>query len=240
MDRILREVNFRGLLVADKADHRAMGRMLAAKDAGKLIRIEGFDLGRDNRYRASAIRSGATFLRRHLASEIGAVSLGGEVRPRILFIERGTADPFYATERAESKGAGAGRRAIANHMELKGLVDSHFHCTGLQLEGATLAEQIALFQDADMVIAQHGAALSNLVWMRPGTTIIEIISDELLKRKSCFGKLAEVVGAKQALLPQAGSHGPVDPQALLDAVARNLASPADTVEPARNGMPDAP
>ena len=34
MDRILREVNFRGLLVADKADHRAMRRMFVANTRG--------------------------------------------------------------------------------------------------------------------------------------------------------------------------------------------------------------
>ena len=38
----------------------------------------------------------------------------------------------------------------------------------------SLSEQVSLFQEADLVIAPHGAALMLTVFMRPGANIIEI------------------------------------------------------------------
>lgn len=38
----------------------------------------------------------------------------------------------------------------------------------------TLREQIALFKNVDLVVAFHGAALANMLWMRPGSRVIEI------------------------------------------------------------------
>jgi len=44
----------------------------------------------------------------------------------------------------------------------------------LMLTGRTVAEQAALFRGAEIIVAAHGAALANLVFCAPGTTLVEL------------------------------------------------------------------
>ena len=44
----------------------------------------------------------------------------------------------------------------------------------LRLEGMSLQAQVRLFAGARLVVARHGAALSNLLWARPGTLAVEV------------------------------------------------------------------
>jgi capsular polysaccharide biosynthesis protein len=46
----------------------------------------------------------------------------------------------------------------------------------LALEDLTVSEQVQLFEQADVLIAPHGASQTNLIYSRPGTTIIELFS----------------------------------------------------------------
>jgi hypothetical protein len=41
------------------------------------------------------------------------------------------------------------------------------------LKGMPLAEQVRLFQEAEIVTGPHGAGLTNIAWCRPGTKIVE-------------------------------------------------------------------
>lgn len=53
-----------------------------------------------------------------------------------------------------------------------------------------LKEQIRLFQDVRVVIALHGAALANMLWMRPDSTVIEIATGS----QPHYRALAENIG----------------------------------------------
>jgi hypothetical protein len=56
-------------------------------------------------------------------------------------------------------------------------------------ERLTFAEQIALFQSASMVIANHGAGLANLVWCHPKTHVVELFSP--IYFNDCFARLSK-------------------------------------------------
>ena len=43
------------------------------------------------------------------------------------------------------------------------------------MDGRSIGEQAALFASAEVIVATHGAALANLVFSRPGTTVIELM-----------------------------------------------------------------
>ncbi len=58
------------------------------------------------------------------------------------------------------------------------------------LEKMPLAEQIALFQQADCIIAAHGTGLMNLIFCKPGTTVIEIYQG---RSDCCFYYLAQIM-----------------------------------------------
>ena len=47
------------------------------------------------------------------------------------------------------------------------------------MEGLSLTEQASLFNSASVVVATHGAGLTNLVYCEPGTTVVEIYGEHV-------------------------------------------------------------
>jgi hypothetical protein len=54
---------------------------------------------------------------------------------------------------------------------------SGFSVVPINLENADLAEQVRLFSNASFVIAAHGNALGNMLWMPPGSVMMELFGD---------------------------------------------------------------
>lgn len=61
------------------------------------------------------------------------------------------------------------------------------------LEQMPLAEQIALFQQAECIVAAHGTGLMNLIFCKPGTTVVEIYQG---RSDCCFYYLAQIMNLK--------------------------------------------
>jgi capsular polysaccharide biosynthesis protein len=62
----------------------------------------------------------------------------------------------------------------------------------------SVAEQITLFSNAGVVVAPHGAALTNMVFAPPGATIVELFGDNYIN--GCYWALANVCGQRHAYL----------------------------------------
>jgi hypothetical protein len=62
----------------------------------------------------------------------------------------------------------------------------------IDLETVPFAGQIALFANADCIVAEHGAALTNLVWCRPGSKVLELCPTNFLN--GCFEGISLCVG----------------------------------------------
>jgi hypothetical protein len=74
--------------------------------------------------------------------------------------------------------SGNQRRSIENFSEFYKFIKKYYKKSSvlqISLEYLPFFEQYYLFNNAKIVIAQHGAALSNLIFMKPKTTIIELI-----------------------------------------------------------------
>lgn len=69
----------------------------------------------------------------------------------------------------------ARNRKIINEDELLNLLQP-LGFNVVALEELTVSEQVQLFAEADILIAPHGASQTNLIYSRPGTTIIELFS----------------------------------------------------------------
>ena len=69
-----------------------------------------------------------------------------------------------------------------------------------ECEGASVAEQARLFHSAETIVAAHGAALTNLVFCEPGTTVLELFSPKYVNpcyRDTCIAanlRYAAVIG----------------------------------------------
>jgi hypothetical protein len=61
-------------------------------------------------------------------------------------------------------------------------------------EELSLREQIRLFQEAQVVVAPHGAALANLVFCAPGTRVAEVFSSHYFN--DCYQTLSRETGLK--------------------------------------------
>jgi hypothetical protein len=67
-------------------------------------------------------------------------------------------------------------RCLMNEDEIvPGLKDLGFHV--MRPATVSLAQQIAAFRDAKVVVAVHGAGLTNIIFCRPGTTLVEIFPE---------------------------------------------------------------
>ena len=67
------------------------------------------------------------------------------------------------------------RRGVSNEAAMRPLLEA----AGFEIvvmEGRTVAEQAALLARADVVIAPHGGALTNMIFCRPGTKVVELLS----------------------------------------------------------------
>jgi len=69
----------------------------------------------------------------------------------------------------------------------------------IQLESLSLAAQAALFRQAELVVAPHGAGLTNLVFARPGTKVVELVMDAY--QHWAFRRLAALGGLEYDCVP---------------------------------------
>ncbi len=139
----------------------------------------------------------------------------------VLMIGRGVSPEFYQSPDAEVKTSANLRRSIPNMPAIKEAIErSGRPVRYAELEQEGFAAQVALFASARTVIAQHGAALVNVLWMEPGGTVIEITP----KRgegvfNDVFKKLAEDCGHTYVRVQQSLPHAEVSPEAVLAALA---------------------
>jgi hypothetical protein len=87
----------------------------------------------------------------------------------------------------------APRRRMVNEAELTAKLEK-LGFEVRQLEGMTIAAQQALFGSAQVVVAEHGAALTNIVWCPTNATVVDIHAS--VPAMPCFKILAELRGVR--------------------------------------------
>jgi hypothetical protein len=247
LDAVIRAVGCPEVVIVDKAAHQGMREAGRGPDGAplRLLEVEGFDS--PDKYDLADFAGVAADLRRRLAADIAAAAADIERGfsgdgPRIVLIDREPPHPFYDSEASEFKGAGASRRSIANFADLRrAFLDRGADLLTVTLEGKSPAWQMALFRCADVVVAQHGASLANLLWGRPGLHVVEIMPQDmpaLICQADFFGALARRLEQTCRKVDQAESHGPVDiDKVIAAAMIERKKPPPEHVETA--GDPDA-
>jgi capsular polysaccharide biosynthesis protein len=100
----------------------------------------------------------------------------------------------------------AGRR-VDNAADIEAAVEK-LGFTVHDMTGLSAAGQIALFREASVVIAPHGAELANLLFCAPGTRVIELSPD--VQFRYFFAQLSDKLGLSHAVLPCASVTGNFD------------------------------
>ncbi|CAB5241153.1 unannotated protein [freshwater metagenome] len=141
------------------------------------------------------------------------------ITPKVLIIDRAISNSFYLTDNAEIKGSGADRRSIPNHSEMVKEVSKITSAKNIELDGLSLREQISLFRNAEIIIAQHGASLANLVFCTPGTLVIEIGPN--LNPNYIFKKLAKIFKLCYQSVWQESNHAEVNIEKVIEAISHS-------------------
>lgn len=89
---------------------------------------------------------------------LSAEAHAGTPGPRLLYVSRSDANR---------------RRVVGEERLIDALAGLGF--VAVALEGRDLDAQRRLFHEADVIVAPHGAALTNLAWARPGTAVVELV-----------------------------------------------------------------
>lgn len=85
----------------------------------------------------------------------------------------------------------ATHRRVINEAEVVTYLEKR-EFQSFQLESLPLAEQILLFSSAKVIVAPHGGGLTNIVFCKPGTKIIELFSPNYVN--GCFWTISNHLG----------------------------------------------
>jgi len=128
---------------------------------------------------------------------------------KVTILVRKTALEFFES-RAEVQGSGAAARSIPNLHSVSNLLADDLDVTFLETADKTPREQIEILRNTKVLVAQHGAGLSNMIWMKPGTLVIEIQPPLPQTIDSIFSNLAAAAGLRHTLFRQEHEHAEID------------------------------
>ena len=98
-------------------------------------------------------------------------------------------------------------------------------------------QQIAALANTDLLVAQHGAGLSNLVWMPRGSGVVEIKPPLIPTISSIYSNLAGARGLGYRAVDQAGEHASVDVEAVVRSAETIMSDPAACVPTLTGRLP---
>jgi capsular polysaccharide biosynthesis protein len=121
----------------------------------------------------------AQFLER-VAAQVAALPRGGG--GRALLVSRGDVD----------------NRRLVNEDALLAAF-APFGLEAVRFTGMPVAEQMRLMAEARLVVGVHGAGLTNTMFCRPGTALLEITSTQYIRRSRSYADIATFRGLPYAL-----------------------------------------
>lgn len=86
------------------------------------------------------------------------------------------------------------KKVLINKTAIEGLC---LHIRSVEYEKMSFVEQAAMMRWADVLITAHGAALANLIFLRPGSTVIEIVP---WGYRYTFGAHARIFGSTHTII----------------------------------------
>lgn len=152
--------------------------------------------------------------------------------PKVVIIKR-KAEPLYKTVdysvyanpmvQALGQSSGYERRSVVNFDEMVNAVKMLTKNVGtVALERTSIYYQARLFSEAKIVIANHGAAMANIIFMKPNSHLIEIISKEkkYIQKEDSFYQICKRfnVNYHEIFVKREIDH--VDPQKVLDVLLK--------------------
>lgn len=146
--------------------------------------------------------AGPRFFRGDIVNSPGVTYNGGQ-RIGEMVVDLGRAFATRGLSRIAERGPMLPRKIFItrNKANIRRIVDEEVLSTQLAAEGFVtveleklpLASQMAYFAAAETIVSPHGAGLTNLLWAKPGTTLVEIFPEGGV-HGSAFFRIASQMG----------------------------------------------
>jgi hypothetical protein len=151
----------------------------------------------------------------------------------VLVVDRASPHSFYEGKwsqdwsrvsggRCEIPGSGSSRRSVPNMHDVFESISRFAPAHFVHLEGMSLKDQIDLFSKYRCFVLQHGAAMSNLLFARKGSALLEIRDDFT---EDYFAKMKLVLNLRYRRIRQENCHSEVDPKEVAAQIARLMRPP---------------
>ncbi|TNJ62589.1 glycosyltransferase family 61 protein [Paenibacillus hemerocallicola] len=105
--------------------------------------------------------------------------------------------PYGGHERIYISRREAKHRRVLNESEVLHVMAT-YGFREVKLEEMTVADQVRLFHSANMVVAPHGASLTNIMFCRTGTQVVDIFPPEYMY--PCFWHISSYYGLRYSYL----------------------------------------
>ncbi len=170
----------------------------------KQVILQGMD--DSNKFSHKTLRAGIGSVRELLKID----PLNTAAKYTTLVVDRATSEDFHHGTESEIHMSGRERRHVPNLGEI-----ADDPTIGEVIEVVDFArisprQQIELTQGANVLVGQHGAGLAHMLWMPPGSRVIEIAPPLPVQVDKIFERLAAALGHRYLRLPQEGAHAPID------------------------------
>jgi hypothetical protein len=184
-------------------------------------------------HRASLERFSRTILDR-----VGVVSGSpSSLNRRITVLNRAPSPSYYVSDKSETFSSGADWRSLPNVQVIAAALGGLGDVTVLDTAALTPGEQVRALSNTDLLVAQHGAGMSNIVWLPAGSAVLEIKPPLMPTIDTIFANLAGARRIDHAAVDQADEFAPVDPACVLATAELLVSTPGDHVPTMTGRLP---
>jgi hypothetical protein len=162
---------------------------------------------------------------RTVLTRIDAVEPRPGSTKRITVLDRAPTPDFYLQETSEVFSSGSAFRSLPNTLEISRALEAHGKVTVIDTAAVSPEEQVRALANTDLLVAQHGAGLANMVWMPPGSAVLEIKPPLVPTVNEIFANLAACRELDHLAVDQVGVHTPIEVDSVIAGAARLLSSP---------------
>lgn len=129
-----------------------------------------------------------------LPSELNHVN-GRECRLLVKHLGAYTApeSPVGGAQRIYISRNTAGNRLVENEQDVFSLLAAHGFIK-IEMEDYSVSEQMRIFSDARVIVGPHGSAFTNIVFCRPGASLVDLLPETNVV--SCFFEIAVQMGLR--------------------------------------------
>lgn len=159
------------------------------------------------------------------------------LRPRITVLERRASHDFYLSRKSETFNSAASTRSIPNMGAVIDSLAEFGEITLLDTAGMPPAEQVRALAGTDLLVAQHGAGLSNMVWMPTGSAVLEIKPPLMPTVNEIYSNLASSCRLDHVAIAQTDDHALVDTANVRLAASRLLMNPGTYIPTMTGRLP---